>query len=71
MRVACPPPTPADPRSPPLLCACAGGRPWAPSLDAGEVTDKGSINQKAVLRNRAGLVEALYAAPPGPHVVVV
>jgi len=32
-----------------------------PSLDAGEVTDKGSINQKAVLRTRAALVEALYA----------
>ena len=32
-----------------------------PSLDAGEVTDKGTINQKAVLRARAALVEALYA----------
>jgi feruloyl-CoA synthase len=32
-----------------------------PSLDAGEVTDKGSINQKAVLKTRAALVEALYA----------
>jgi feruloyl-CoA synthase len=31
-----------------------------PSLDAGEVTDKGTINQKAVLRARAALVEALY-----------
>ena len=34
-----------------------------PSLDAGEVTDKGSINQKAVLKARAALVEALYAEP--------
>ena len=31
-----------------------------PSLDAGEVTDKGTINQKAVLRARAALVEELY-----------
>jgi feruloyl-CoA synthase len=31
-----------------------------PSLDAGEVTDKGTINQKAVLQRRADLVEELY-----------
>jgi feruloyl-CoA synthase len=31
-----------------------------PSIDAGEITDKGSINQKAVLRRRAALVELLY-----------
>ena len=31
-----------------------------PSLDLGEVTDKGSINQRAVLRHRAALVEALH-----------
>jgi len=35
-----------------------------PSLDAGEVTDKGTINQKAVLKARAAQVEALYAAEP-------
>ncbi|MBI4520942.1 MAG: feruloyl-CoA synthase [Gemmatimonadetes bacterium] len=34
-----------------------------PSIDAREMTDKGSINQKAVLRHRAALVEELYA----PH----
>jgi feruloyl-CoA synthase len=33
----------------------------APSLDKGEVTDKGSINQRAVLMHRAALVEALHA----------
>ena len=33
----------------------------APSLDQGEVTDKGSINQRAVLTHRAALVEALHA----------
>ncbi len=32
----------------------------APSIDHGEVTDKGSINQRAVLQHRAALVEALY-----------
>jgi feruloyl-CoA synthase len=31
-----------------------------PAIDAGEVTDKGSINQRAVLSHRASLVEALY-----------
>ena len=33
-----------------------------PSIDLGEVTDKGSINQRAVLQHRAALVEALYTA---------
>jgi feruloyl-CoA synthase len=33
-----------------------------PSIDANEITDKGSINQRAVLARRAALVEALYAA---------
>lgn len=32
-----------------------------PSIDKGEVTDKGSINQRAVLSHRDALVEALYA----------
>ncbi len=31
-----------------------------PAIDKGEVTDKGSINQRAVLAARAALVEALY-----------
>jgi feruloyl-CoA synthase len=35
-----------------------------PSIDAREITDKGSINQKAVLANRASLVEELYADRP-------
>jgi feruloyl-CoA synthase len=35
-----------------------------PSIDANEITDKGYINQRAVLRNRAVLVERLYAAGP-------
>ena len=32
-----------------------------PSIDQGEVTDKGSINQRALLSTRAALVHALYA----------
>jgi feruloyl-CoA synthase len=40
------------------------------SLDIGEITDKGSINQRAVLAHRAALVEALYADPPPPHIIV-
>jgi feruloyl-CoA synthase len=39
------------------------------SLDAQEITDKGTVNQSAVLRNRAALVERLYGAP-GPAVRV-
>jgi len=41
-----------------------------PSLDIGEMTDKGSINQRAVLVHRAGLVEELYAEQPPPSVIV-
>jgi feruloyl-CoA synthase len=36
-----------------------------PSIDRSEITDKGYINQRALLANRAALVEQLYAAPPG------
>ena len=31
-----------------------------PSIDKGEITDKGSINQRAVLSHRDALVEQLY-----------
>ena len=34
------------------------------SLDAGEITDKGTINQKAVLRRRRHLVDQLYGDAP-------
>jgi feruloyl-CoA synthase len=42
-----------------------------PSLDAGEITDKGSLNQRMVLRHRAELVDELYADPPSPRVVTL
>lgn len=32
-----------------------------PSIDAGEITDKGYVNQRATLERRSGLVAALYA----------
>jgi feruloyl-CoA synthase len=40
-----------------------------PQIDAGEITDKGYINQRAVLERRAALVEKLYADPPTAEVV--
>jgi feruloyl-CoA synthase len=45
--------------------------PVPPSLDLGEITDKGSINQRAVLRHHADLVTRLYAASPDSRVADV
>jgi feruloyl-CoA synthase len=42
-----------------------------PSIDAHETTEKGSVNQKAVLRHRAGLVDLLYSEPASPLVVQI
>jgi feruloyl-CoA synthase len=42
-----------------------------PSIDANEITDKGSINQRAVLTRRVAEVEALYAAPPPASVISI
>jgi feruloyl-CoA synthase len=42
-----------------------------PSMDKGEMTDKGSINQRAVLRNRAALVDELYGEPLSSQVIAV
>jgi feruloyl-CoA synthase len=39
------------------------------SIDRGEVTDKGSINQRAVLEHRAGLIDALYAPTPDSQII--
>ncbi|HEY2929413.1 feruloyl-CoA synthase [Piscinibacter sp.] len=36
-----------------------------PSIDRGEITDKGSINQRAVLTHREALVERLYGGGDG------
>jgi feruloyl-CoA synthase len=40
-----------------------------PSIDAGEITDKGYVNQRAALERRHADVAALYAKPPGAGVV--
>jgi feruloyl-CoA synthase len=40
-----------------------------PSIDAHEVTDKGSLNQRAILENRRTLVEELFE--PSPRAIVV
>ncbi len=40
-----------------------------PSLDAGEITDKGYLNQRACLESRAAEVARLYANPPDPEVI--
>ncbi|MBV1908449.1 MAG: AMP-binding protein [Kangiellaceae bacterium] len=42
-----------------------------PSFDDGEVSDKRSINQRAVLENRSCLVERLYADKIDPQVIVI
>ena len=42
-----------------------------PSIDGGELTDKGYINQRATLARRAALVARLYADPPDADVIVV
>ena len=43
--------------------------PDGPSMAAGEITDKGYINQRLVLTRRAADVEALYATPADPRVI--
>ena len=45
--------------------------PEPPHIDRNETTDKGYINQSAVLTHRADLVEELYADPPGERVITV
>ncbi len=41
------------------------------AIDAGEITDKGYINQRAVLAGRSHLVTRLHAGPPDDTVIVV
>lgn len=42
-----------------------------PSIAAGEITDKGTINQRAVLHSRRDKVELLYSSGRAPGVVVL
>jgi feruloyl-CoA synthase len=41
------------------------------SIDRGEVTDKGSINQRAVLDHRAALIDELYSSTPAADVITL
>jgi len=41
-----------------------------PSIDAMEVTDKGSVNQKVVLQRRSALVDELYAPTPSARIIM-
>ena len=41
------------------------------SIDKGEITDKGSINQRMIIQNHPELIEKLYAAERGAEVVEV
>jgi feruloyl-CoA synthase len=41
------------------------------SIDLGEVTDKGSINQRAVLDHRSGLIDLLYSPTPPADVITL
>ncbi len=41
-----------------------------PSLDANEITDKGSLNQRAMLDRRAAIVRELHADVPPAHVLL-
>ncbi len=42
-----------------------------PSAEDGEITGKGSVNQRAVLRRRERVVEELYATPRMAHVLAI
>ncbi len=40
-----------------------------PSIDGNEITDKGSINQRAVMSRREGIMNSLYEESPADHVI--
>ncbi|WP_436215680.1 feruloyl-CoA synthase [Bradyrhizobium sp. LjRoot220] len=41
------------------------------SIDRGEVTDKGSINQRAVIDHRSALIETIYSPAPPAQVITL
>lgn len=43
----------------------------SPSIDSAELTDKGSVNQRAVLNNRSALVDRLYDKEPPVDVLAL
>jgi feruloyl-CoA synthase len=42
-----------------------------PSLDAGEITDKGSLNARAIFARRSAAVEAAHHPSPPAHVIAL
>ena len=44
--------------------------PTPPDGALGEITDKGSVSQKTVLKTRAGDVEALHNGGPRPEILI-
>lgn len=42
-----------------------------PSIDGSEITDKGYLNQRAILKRRADLVARLHAGEPHPDVIPI
>ena len=42
-----------------------------PDIDAGEITDKGYVNQRAVQARRASDVSRLFADEPGSDIIMV
>ena len=63
-----------------LRSKCSGSSTYArrallllepPSIDAGEITDKGYINQCRVLTRRTVMVEMLYRDPIDPSVIIL
>jgi feruloyl-CoA synthase len=50
-----------------IACALLMAEP--PAIDAGEITDKGYINQRAVLDHRAALVARLHHGAGDPEVI--
>lgn len=45
--------------------------PTPPGIDANEITDKGYVNQRAVLQHRAAEIATLHAETPAPAVIMI
>jgi feruloyl-CoA synthase len=42
-----------------------------PAIDRGETTDRGYVNQQAVVEHSADVVERLYRGDPLPDIVII
>ena len=42
-----------------------------PSIDAGEITDKGYLNQRAIIARRSAHIDRLYANAFDPDVILL